>query len=52
LGRSLSGAAGGWPTHPQLYAGGQFVGVLDVTREMAEEREQVGELKDLVAAGA
>jgi len=27
------------------------VSVLDVTKETAEEREQVGELEDLVAAG-
>jgi len=40
-----------WPTYPQLYAGGSFVGGLDVAKELAEAGELVGELNDLVAAG-
>jgi len=40
-----------WPTYPQLYAGGEFVGGLDVAKELAEAGELVGELKGLVAAG-
>ena len=30
---------GDWPTFPQLYAGGQLFGGLDVLEEMAEENE-------------
>jgi monothiol glutaredoxin len=35
-----------WPTIPQVFIGGKFVGGCDIVREL-EER---GELKDLVAA--
>lgn len=35
-----------WPTIPQLYVGGQFVGGCDITKEM----HKAGELKDLLAA--
>jgi monothiol glutaredoxin len=34
---------GGWPTIPQLYVGGEFVGGCDIVTEMNED----GELKDL-----
>jgi monothiol glutaredoxin len=39
-----------WPTIPQIYVGGEFVGGCDIVREMAEN----GELKTLVekAVGA
>ena len=38
-----------WPTVPQLYVGGEFIGGADIMTEM----EQSGELKQaLVAAGA
>ncbi len=33
-----------WPTIPQLYVSGEFVGGCDVVREM----EESGELKDLL----
>ena len=35
-----------WPTIPQLYVGGEFVGGCDIVREMFQE----GELKALLAA--
>ena len=34
-----------WPTYPQLIINGEFVGGLDVTKDMVEK----GELKDLLA---
>jgi monothiol glutaredoxin len=37
-----------WPTVPQLYVKGQFVGGSDIMMEMFES----GELKDLVGQGA
>ncbi len=38
-----------WPTYPQLYVGGKFVGGCDIVTEL----HQNGELsKELVAAGA
>lgn len=37
-----------WPTIPQLYVKGQFIGGSDIMMEMFES----GELKDLVAAAA
>ena len=37
-----------WPTIPQLYAHGEFVGGCDIIREMYES----GELADLLAGGA
>ena len=36
-----------WPTIPQLYVGGEFVGGSDIMMEMFE----AGELQDLVKAG-
>ena len=36
-----------WPTYPQLYVNGQFVGGLDIVQEMKEEgplKEQLLEL--------
>jgi monothiol glutaredoxin len=36
-----------WPTIPQLYIGGAFVGGCDIVREM----HQTGELDELVASG-
>jgi monothiol glutaredoxin len=33
-----------WPTIPQLYIKGEFIGGCDITKEMA----QSGELKDLL----
>jgi len=35
-----------WPTIPQIYIGGEFVGGSDILREMAES----GELKEAVDA--
>jgi monothiol glutaredoxin len=35
-----------WPTIPQIYVGGEFIGGCDIVREMAES----GELKPLVEA--
>jgi monothiol glutaredoxin len=37
-----------WPTIPQLYVGGEFVGGCDIITEM----EQAGELKALLGGGA
>ena len=37
-----------WPTIPQLYVRGQFVGGSDIMREMHES----GELKELLSAAA
>jgi monothiol glutaredoxin len=37
-----------WPTIPQLYVGGEFVGGCDIITEM----EQAGELKPLLGGGA
>ena len=36
-----------WPTIPQLYVNGEFVGGCDIVREMHE----TGELAELIAAG-
>lgn len=35
-----------WPTFPQLYVGGEFVGGLDVVREMVENGEMVSVLEE------
>ncbi|BFZ57915.1 glutaredoxin [Savitreella phatthalungensis] len=35
-----------WPTFPQLYVGGEFVGGLDVVREMIESGEMADVLKE------
>jgi monothiol glutaredoxin len=37
-----------WPTYPQLYVGGKFVGGCDIVTEMHE----TGELKKVLAADA
>ena len=37
-----------WPTIPQLYVGGEFVGGCDIVREMYA----AGELQDVLGAGA
>jgi monothiol glutaredoxin len=37
-----------WPTIPQLYVGGEFVGGCDIVTEM----EQTGELKPVLEGGA
>lgn len=37
-----------WPTIPQLYANGEFVGGADIIREMF----QAGELQDVINGGA
>lgn len=37
-----------WPTIPQLYVGGQFIGGCDIVREMSSR----GELDSLIKSGA
>jgi Grx4 family monothiol glutaredoxin len=34
-----------WPTYPQLYVKGQFVGGLDIIKEMVEEGDLKGQLE-------
>ena len=40
-----------WPTIPQLYVGGEFIGGSDILAEMAESGELVQVLKDAGAVG-
>ena len=36
-----------WPTYPQLYVGGKFVGGCDIVNELEED----GELAEVLTAG-
>lgn len=40
-----------WPTFPQVYIGGQFVGGCDITLDLFERGELQQMVKDAVAAG-
>jgi monothiol glutaredoxin len=41
-----------WPTIPQLYVGGQFVGGCDIVCEMHEQGELEPLLREAAGAGA